>query len=745
MTRSNWIIVALAYMFGLLSTNLFNYSAIDLSRWQLYMLLAVSICLTIGSAIAIAKSNRSKIFVWIIAVTVAMSAVLYFQLRIPQPLYDDVSYQIVEGDRPLVQIAGKVLTEPRLNDRSRLKFWFDAREIEGEKISGKLYATLPLLQGTGVYPGQKLKLTGFLYLPQPASNSSGFDFKQYLARQGSFAGIQGTAASFEGKPSGWGWWRLRQRIVRSHLQGLGSPAGQLVSSMVLGRKAVDLPSHIRDRFIAAGLAHVLAASGFHVSLLLGMILRLTTRVAAKPRLMIGIATLAIYLGLTGVQASVLRACLMGVAVLLASTMETKVRPLGSLLLAAVIILLFNPLLIDDLGFKLSFLATFGLIVTLPKLQQQLDWLPKTIAILVAIPLAASIWVLPLLCYEFNTIATYSLIVNILCTPLITIVSLGGMISGMVALISPAAGSAIASVLYYPTTLLMAIVKFFTQLPGSTWAVGQIPLSMLLAIYGLFTLIWLSKWWQKRWWLGLILPIALLITLAIDNAFQMQIAVLPNPQSPIVVVRDRGEVTLINSGREGAAQYTILPFLAQQGINQIDRGIAIDKSSNSPTAWQIVNSRVRISSIYQTTAGNNLFDSKIESRPLSETIITESTLLNVDEELAVANLQTANNTWLILGKPAKVTAGRITHYVERQNLSSKRLILVWSEDIAATWLELLRPQMAIAFGNKISPETKRLLQQKQIEFYDTSTAGTIRWTPKQEFIQEGKTANKNNNF
>ena len=469
---------------------------------------------------------------------VALTAVVYLQIRTPLPQYNDVSYQVVRGDRQLVTLAGKVLTEPRLSDRNSLKFLFRATALDnGEKVSGKLYATLPLLQGTGIYPGQELSLTGYLYLPQPASNPHSFDFQKYLARQGVFAGVRGTEASFDPVEPQWSWSKLRQRIVRTHLKGLGSPRGQLVSSMVLGRKAVDLPQDIRDRFIVSGLAHVLAASGFHVSLLLGIILKLTERVAAKPRLAIGLGILSVYLGLTGMQASVMRACLMGAGVLLALTMNTKVKPLGSLLLAAVIILLFDPLSIGDLGFKLSFLATFGLIVTLPQLQTKLDWLPSTIATLVAIPLAASVWVLPLLCYEFNTLATYSLLVNIICTPLIIVVSLGGMISAIAGLVIPTLGSAIASVLYYPTTVLMAITQFCSTLPGNNWSVGRIPVIILLAIYGLFILIWLSRWWQKRWWLGLILPIAIFITLAINNSFQVQIAVLPNPQSPIVVIRD----------------------------------------------------------------------------------------------------------------------------------------------------------------------------------------------------------------
>lgn len=734
MTRNNWIVVGLAYIVGLWSTRLVNYPIANLDRTYLYSLLLLLLGLIIFT-VRLRHRTRNILS----AVVVALFAVVYLQIRTPQPLYNDVSYQITQSDRQLVELRGKVLTEPRLNDRQALKFLFQAKAIDDrEKVSGKLYATLPLLQGTGIYPGQELSLTGYLYLPQPATNSYGFDFQQYLARQGVFAGIQGTEANFEPVVLKWSWSLLRQRIIRTHLQGLGSPKGQLVSSMVLGRKAVDLPGEIRDRFIVSGLAHVLAASGFHVSLLLGIILKLTTRMAKKPRLIIGLGTLIVYLGLTGMQTSVIRACLMGAAALLALTMDTKVKPLGSLLVAATIILLFDPLSIGDLSFKLSFLATFGLIVTLPVLQNKLDWLPSTLATIVAIPLAASVWVLPLLCYEFNTLATYSLVVNIICTPIIVLISLGGMISAIAGLIVPAVGSAIASLLFYPTTLLMAITQFCSSLPRSSWSVGGMPLSILLVTYGLFGLIWLSKWWQARWWVGLMLPIILTMATIIYSSTQIQISVLATSNAPVVVVQDRGEVIVINSGKSDL-KYTVLPFLTQQGINRIERGIAIDRNSNSPKAWQTIDSHANVGSIYQTAANGNLSDFKIETRPLSETIVTKSARLSMDEELAIAHLQIADNTWLVLGKPDKIESDRVISYIKQYHLSSQHPILVWSGNIAPAWLERLKPQMAITSERQIDLLTVEMLRQKQIEYYNTTIEGEISWTPRSGF------RHKDNNF
>ncbi|MEL6495536.1 MAG: ComEC/Rec2 family competence protein [Cyanobacteria bacterium J06623_7] len=738
MKRIDGIVLALTFILSLLSTNWLDYGQLGWTKGQLSGLLILLIGTIVVSAIAISKTNRAPISIAIITLAVGMLGVVYFQLRTPLAQANDISYQVTENEASIGQVTGIVSSELRLNDSQRLKFWFEAKEINQETVTGKLYATLPLLQGTGIYPGQKLTLTGLLYLPQPANSPRNFDFQEYLAHRGSFAGIQGITASLESTPPSWGWWQLRQRIVRSHVRGLGSPLGQLVSSMVLGRRAVDLPPHLRDRFITVGLAHVLAASGFHVSLLLGIILRLTTRLTAKSRLFLGIGILAIYLGLTGLQASVLRACLMGSAVLLASTLETKVRPLGSLLLAAVAILIFNPLLIDDLGFKLSFLATFGLIVTLPWLQQKLDWLPRTLAILLAIPLAASIWVLPLLCYEFHTLATYSIAVNIICTPLITLVSLGGMISGIVGLILPLGGKAIAAALFYPVTWLVEIVNFFTNLPGSTRAVGQLPGIAILAIYGYLMLIWRYRWWQRRWWQGLILPLVGMTILTIVRLEPLQIAVLPAPRAPIVVVRDHGEVILLNSGDRDRAKYTVLSFLAQQGINHIDRAIALTQNSQDFVPWSVINSRTRISTLYQAEVQNDLLPSAIARQSLSSQIVTESTSLQVDQELAVANLQAGDLTWLIIGQSeADTNHAAIIHYIERQHLQTQQPILVWSGNIDPLWLQLLQPRAAISFGKQTSPALKQLIRQKQIEFYDTAAAGTVRWTPQQQFMPTAK--------
>jgi competence protein ComEC len=615
------------------------------------------------------------------------------------------------------------------------------------EVSGKLYVTLPLLQGTGIYPGENLSIRGILYKPKATNNPGAFNFQEYLASQGAFALLKGlTIITTNRQEPQWGLEKIRSRIVRSQMRWLGSPTGQLVSSMVLGQRAVDLPNDVRDRFIKAGLAHVLAASGFHVSLLLGMVLRLTNSFSSRSQLIIGLITLAIYISLTGLQPSVVRAGLMGTAVLIALVTKSQVSPLGSLLLAATILLLINPLWIWDLGFQLSFLATLGLIVTVPSLSKQLDWLPPTIATAIAIPLAASIWTLPLLIYVFNTVATYSILVNVIATPLVTVISLGGMISAIAALIIPIVGSAIAWLLLSPTWLLNKITELFTNLPGSSLAVGRISLGLLIAIYGLICLIWLSRWWQSRWWVAFSLAIALIVVpISYSHLNLIQVTVLATQPKQIIVIQDKGNVIVINSGDTNTAKYALLPFLAEQGINHIDYAVVFEDNNsgwreiknhlpikNFVSYWTVPETQKKVEVNSVLTRKNTFNFEQLQSLATGKTISISSTKLRlVSSQPPLLQLQIQDRQWFILGRALIQTEGNLEK--EENYLNFTPEILLWSgENTELQWLENLSPQVAIAVANEVEEDLQKQLQQKQTQLYVTGNHGAIFWKPETGF-------------
>lgn len=728
MNRYSWIVICFAYIIGLLTTSLFYFSS---TVFSFSIILKISLFLLLLSTIAIFFTKidiDNKI--WFVAVVIALLAVVYFSWRIPQPQENDISTVASEKSQ-VVTIRGKVLTEPRLNSSNKIKFWLQANEVTRQDsntqiVTGKLYVTLPLLQGNQIYPRQFISIEGNLYRPQPATHPTQFDFQQYLRERGIFAGLTGykIVASSEKRP--WGWIDMRKRIIRAQVKGLGSPLGQLVSSMVLGRKAVDLPEDIRDLFIKSGLAHVLAASGFHVSLLLGIVLKLTNYLNEKKQAIFSAIALLIYLCLTGFSPSVIRAVIMGFAILIALVSKARVRPLGSLLFAATLILLINPLWIWDLSFQLSFLATLGLIITVPSLENKLDWLPSNIATAIAIPLAASIWVLPLISYVFNTVATYSILVNLIATPLITVISLGGMLSSVVALILPALGSNLAWLLQYPTLLLIGMLKFFTSLPSSNWAIGTIPLWLLLLSYVFISLIWLDRSLQKKWWLFLIIIFFLIISLRWQQSNLVQVTIFDTRSSPAIVVRDRDEVILINSSNSQTFRYTILPFLASQGINQIDYLILFKQEIDN---LSLPKSQLTIKTlaIYGESNLDNLSNKTNISLELNPTIVTNSLEIDAVDEFNSLQLKIDRQRWLL-------TDSLLSEIKQSDSYD----VLLWlGKKLDREVVKFRGIAIANNWGfSATSPD-------ESLQFYATDRHGTIVWQPQTGFTTMTEEAKRNN--
>ncbi|MBE9092537.1 ComEC/Rec2 family competence protein [Tychonema sp. LEGE 07203] len=636
--------------------------------------------------------------VWAAAGLVAFLGSFYLAFRSPQPTVNDISKLIPavgNTQEVVVTVRGRVVSAPRLTRSGRSQFWLNTdlvSEINGGEagvvvnrpVSGKLYVTVPLLQATGLYADNTIAVVGSLYKPQRPSNPGAFDFRAYLAREGAFAGLKGrqidwrrenaiadvnrvnskTAAFWE--PAGMQpsyIQAMRMRIVRSQLSRLNVPEGPLIAAIALGKQAVDLPYNIRDYFVQAGLAHAIAASGTQVSMVLALVIALTKRFSKQLQFGFGVGALFLLVGLTGFEASICRAALMGFGTLFALVLSREVKPLGLLLIAATILLLVNPLWIWDLGFQLSFLATLGLVVTAPPLMAKLDWMPPAIASIVVVPIAASVWVLPLLLYVFSVVSPYSILVNIIAAPLLWILSIGGMVSALAGLIFPPAGSILAQLLDYPAKWLIAIAQYFSQLPGNSVAVGQVSVFQLIALYSLICWVWLGGSSNKNasgkksegssatstvqnltdirkqqktgkreagreknrgkgreqpgktrvislpsfsavW----ILPMALVAGIGIIvlpashvQSSLFQVTLLATSGEPVLVIQDRGKVALINSGDENTVRFTVLPFLQQQGVNSLNSAIATHGHLGLSSGWGKLLERLRINTFYDNNA------------------------------------------------------------------------------------------------------------------------------------------------
>jgi competence protein ComEC len=735
------IVICVAYILGLL---------VSFNPWSRWGILALGIPLALLLPRWWPKGPTLKF--WAAAIAIALCAGFYSEFRVPQPAANDISRYIPatagRGTTQFTIVQGTIESYPRVTRNHRAQFWLEAtqlNEIQGNQlraadvsrvVSGKVYVTVPLVASTSLQPGVDVTVTGTLYLPPKSQNPGGFNFQDYLYRSGSFAGMRGNQLHVqdEKQTRQWSWGKLRQQIVAAQVKWLDIPAGPLVSAMVMGADAVDVPFELRDRFVRVGLAHALAASGFQVSLLLNAVLALTKkRFSLAGQFNIGGIVLLLFLGLTGMQPAVARSVLMGFAVLIALRTKRQINPLNSLLIAATILLIIDPLTIWDIGFQLSVLATLGLIITVKPIEARLDRLPPTIAGLVSVPLAAMIWTLPLQLYVFKVFPLYSLAANIITAPLIEIISIGGMISAAVGTIIPIVGSATSSLLYYPTHLLIGIVNFFNSLPGTSIAVGRINTWQLIFLYGLIGLVWFAPRWQKLWKVPILIGLLItIVPLLFTKVNEFQITALSAKDRQVLVVQDRGRVMLINSGDPDTARFVIMPFLQQQAVNQIDLGLEIDPQDRNPSGWKVLTEAISLDKLYR-------FDPDREIDRVKSTVLPRNTstdfqrikmaVIEAESPIIKLNIDNNDRTWAIVGN---LKLDRLQNLIDTDQLPPINTLYWLGTKLTEKAIIKLNPQVAISAVANPDPETVKLLDRNNVRVYYSNRDGAIQWTPTGEF-------------
>ncbi|MBE9032656.1 ComEC/Rec2 family competence protein [filamentous cyanobacterium LEGE 11480] len=722
--------LCLAYMLGLVATGL----AIA-QPWLGIGLLLVGVAFEFSFR----RWWRARLPVWfcLIMAGVALVATLHYQWRLPQPGSTDVSRFVPVLRSREVIVQGVVESLPRLTRSEQMQIWLQVEGLDVGPLAprlttspalarGRLYVTVPPAVGADVHPGLKVKVKGNLYRPQAAKNPDGFDFQQFLRRQNSFAGLRGESLEFEAQPQRWGLWQIQRRIIRAQAVKLPAPEGAMLSAIVLGGRVVDLPFALKDQFAQVGLAHVLAASGFHVALLLNAVLWLTQRLSSRWRFGLGAVALLLFLGLTGLQPSVCRAVVMGFAVLLAVVVDRQVDALRSLLGATTLLLIANPLWMWDLGFQFSVLATLGLIVTVPWLMQGLTWLPQGIAGALAVPIAAFIWTVPLQLHTFGVMSPYSLLVNLSTTPLVIVISLGGILNALLAVLWPVAASWSSLLLHYPIALLLAIVELASRLPGSLVVVGALPLGLMLLLYGLVAVLWIRiDWRQFGWAFGLAgAALVWLPSLHWQNHVT-QVTALATRDQPVLVVQDRGKTGLVNSGKARTASLTVLPFLQQQGVSRLDWAIALSRQGqpqDQPTGWQALADRFGLGHLHHVSQAVALPQSQMLAVDRSVKL-GRSRGSQVSASPDVLSLRVAKQRWLLFaGLPGRAQPD----LVSVSGLQNHQVMWWPGGRLRQSLVGQIQPNVAIAYGRRLDTLTEEMLERQGVQVFWLKRDGAVQW-------------------
>lgn len=713
---------------------------------------------------------------WVVAGCVGLMATLYLQWRLPQPGTDDISRAIARLEQTgqaieLATVRGQVDSDYQITQSGKARFWLQSTQLLqlptaigpatnpppqnlAQSVTGRVYATVPLLQATGLKPGQMVEVTGRLYRPQRPTNPGGFDFAWYLQREGSFAGVAGqTVQTIDGAVQPDSWWSLsafnpqmvRKRLVQSLVKVMGFPEGAFLGALILGRQAVDLPADLQTNFVRAGLSHVLTASGFQIVVILGVFLGL---IRARPLPLVvaigGGILLGIYVWLAGASPSVLRAGLMGIAVLWGMTQQRQVNSLGALLAAVVVMLCWNPLWIWDLGFQFSVLATLGLVVSATTIAQRLSWLPEFASEPIASALAATIWTIPVQLWAFYQISVYGPIASALTSLWVSVLTVAGLIAAVAIGLLPPLGNWVASGLVYPVRGLLTFGEWIAGWPGSAIAVGAISIRQLLVLYLLLVAVWQLPWFQRanRW--SLVAIGALVVAIGpgwLARSGELTATVLDAGSQPMLAVRDGGRLLLAGAGDLPMAQFTVLPFLRQQGINRIEVGVVMSDRPDRRRGWLQILEQQPIANLYdqplQTAASNvdramvsaaRVRNGRYSNLTAGQTFRMGRANLTVIDPIAPAlTLELGKERWFLLGNCSVAQQKLIAQTGQLRSVTG----LWWpGQDLAPELVAALQPRWAIASTRELAPTVTPLLRSQRAQLYQTGEDGAITWTAHQ---------------
>ncbi|WP_218895567.1 DNA internalization-related competence protein ComEC/Rec2 [Neobacillus driksii] len=286
-----------------------------------------------------------------------------------------------------------------------------------------------IIKNTNFY-GRLCQVTGQMKDPSFAKNPNAFNYRIYLASKQVYKIIElgehplKNCAVVKSSPLTM-IKELRFKGIHYLEEHFPPEIAALSAALIFGDRSMFDPEVLID-YQKTGIVHLLAISGQHVSLLIGMVFYLGIRIGFTKQFMMNflLVILPIYAILTGASPSVIRAVLMIFIVLfiLRWKKQLKLSPIDAISLTLMIYIFFSPLIILDAGFQLSFSVSFSIIIStssiLPRYQQM-------ISAMVAISIIAQLAALPILLYHFFEISFISIATNLLYIPLFSFVFLPG--------------------------------------------------------------------------------------------------------------------------------------------------------------------------------------------------------------------------------------------------------------------------------------------------------------------------------
>lgn len=393
-----------------------------------------------------------------------------------------------------------------------------------------------------------LRLRAWVKPIDPPKNPYEFSFSDYYARQGVFSSLFVDDGAFMqvGEARVSPLLRAAYFLQRYTLQTFvrlgfqGDELGVILALMIGDKQLLD--GHLKTMYANVGAMHILAVSGMHVALyymvLAGLLFFMRGRVGGVAKNIVILVALWLFAFVAGFAPSIVRATVMFSFILFGRMVGRGYNTYNMIAASFLVLLLYNPFSLYDVGFLLSYAAVFSILLFYPFFEK---WAPTNVVLrwgydLVAVSLAAQVLTLPLTVYFFHQFPLVFLLTNIILIPLTTLIIYGGMLLLSIAWWTWGA-KVVAVVLVFLLKLTNQSVHVIEEMPGAVLSSIAFSRWQMLLLFTSFMLMVIFALYRKG--RVLIVSLVLMATVAAGSAFtRMQ------ERSPMLVVYSMRKATAV---------------------------------------------------------------------------------------------------------------------------------------------------------------------------------------------------------
>jgi competence protein ComEC len=359
---------------------------------------------------------------------------------------------------------------------------------------------------------------------------------------------------------------LRGRIGEILRAVLPQREAGLAAAILAGEDA-ELDGEIRDSFRAAGISHILAISGMHVTLVFTMIQTILSKLTFRRRASVcSLAAVWIYTFLTGGAAATLRAALICTVTALQPILHGREERLNTYCCSALLLILAKPLYLRDPGFQLSYVCTMSL-TFFQEIPGRLFRLPKCVRRVLAPSIAVTAGSIPVTLYWFYQICPYQVIVNLLILPCMSVLFGTGAAVLAVYPVWKEAAEFGAGALFYLLRFLCRTGDIVSGLPGAVLTLGRPRIMTVLLYYAAWILLLTGPARRRKAYAVSGAAVLLCVISAVFPQYRTICTFLNVGQGDCCVIESGRQVFIIDAGPSYTA--ALEPYLKSRGITRID--------------------------------------------------------------------------------------------------------------------------------------------------------------------------------